>query len=184
MAPVRFDRGLFLPNSGEDMANARKPKKEVAREVPIDMKEILGTKPVPLSPRITIYFPNKDRHDRYVENLEDFIAAAMEFFAEVNLGVTRLATAAGTFVKKKKDRLNKEKWLNEDTVIVYSFVTDMEYFDKVKAGLRRLVHKFGRDSGQKSVLVEFSGSNKSGEYFAEAYLVKKYDKLLQGTTKE
>lgn len=135
----------------------------------MDLEKELNAKSPPSTQKFSLYIPDKDGDGNDVPHREDWIAAAMRLFAEINRGATRLPTAQGIW-----DGGEGGPPINEATDVVYSFILDPAAFE---AGIRRIavfVHSFGKHAKQNTVMVEFSGEVPGRGFVSRAYFISDY----------
>lgn len=122
--------------------------------------------------RITFYFPNKDKSKKIIDNVEDYVENMMDILTETNRGVTRLPINKG----KWKDDLTGVH-VEEDTIILYSDIDNIEEFSRNLHKIRGLLHKFGVETRQDAVKFDFQGyENPNGYMVFESYYIKNYNK--------
>jgi hypothetical protein len=127
--------------------------------------------------RITIYIPNKGQNpestdpDDQIEfdDWEQWIWEAGDLCGWMNGGATTVPPASAFYVTSKK------RLIEEDTVTVYSFIFDRARFREYLPMLREFLHRFGRNTNQETVFVEFDG-------FAFKIERKNYDGEIGGRT--
>jgi hypothetical protein len=120
--------------------------------VDIDMSLLLGAS-ASSKQCMRIYIPNKDRFGNIIaaDELETWVQLALDTFKKVNGGATAIKNLHGVWVDDDDPTVD----LSEETILVYSFLKDserfLERFDLILAFIKR----FGRETDQKEVLVEF-----------------------------
>ena len=92
-----------------------------------------------------------NRYGERVENIEDWVMEACLLLAKLNGGATRLSPAQGMWFNGTDDRL-----ICETTHIVYSCVKAPTFFQNLGV-IRSFIARFGRETEQDSVAVEFDG---------------------------
>jgi hypothetical protein len=100
------------------------------------------------SQRLTLYIPNKDKDGRKLGDVNQWTDEARQLLGQIGGGSTAYPPADGHWVDEKGEDL----W--EKTRIVFCYV----YPDRLSAKLRELrqfVHRFGRETNQGEVVVEF-----------------------------
>lgn len=126
---------------------------------PFNLRELLGAKESYALQKLTIYLPDKDRNQRPIRNIEDYIEGSMRLLVEMNRGVTRLPIASGIW------RNDEDEDIEENTTIIYSYITDPETFLNKIPKLKSLLYNFGEETNQGEVFVEFSGEAVDGSTF-------------------
>lgn len=138
--------------------------------------------------RFAIYLPNKDRNNKPVRGINQWIEAAMALLTDINGGVTKLPKAAGRF--RVVEESGVQEIVIEDTVIVYSYIFDAEAFSRGFKRIKSYVDTFGKLTNQKAVMVEFSGEDRSyvadgadgseeaaAGYYMQAYYISNYSEF-------
>ena len=87
--------------------------------------KLLGKPVDSFSKCFTIYIPNKDRYNRDIEDINDYIDTTGRILIELNGGVTVLDDMQGGWRDDDTDII-----INERTAIVYSFLTKEADFVK------------------------------------------------------
>lgn len=100
--------------------------------------------------RLTLYIPDKDKHGRKLRDQNRWVKEARELLTRIGGGATAFPPADGTWVTDEGEIL----W--ERTRIIYCFVFPDRFREQVK-NLREFVHRFGRETNQGEVVVEFDG---------------------------
>jgi hypothetical protein len=109
--------------------------------------------------KFSIYIPDKDKHRGPVENVDDWIDAAMRVLTDINGGSTRLPPAAGTW-KDKQGQI-----LLDSTTVVYSYVLDPDVFEERFDEIAAFVHEFGKGARQEAVMIELVEGHRA--YFVD-----------------
>lgn len=117
----------------------------------MDLARELGANEDFSTQKLCLYLPDKDKDGREVRDLEDWVKEAREILSQIGGGATALPPADGTWVKDDGGIL----W--EHTHLVYSFV-DPDRFEESIRHLRDFLHRFGRETNQGEVVVEFDGT--------------------------
>jgi hypothetical protein len=110
----------------------------------------LGATEEPSAQRLTLYLPNKDRVGDLIDGHEKWTREAQKLLTEIGGGATAFPPADGTW--RKPD--GSDLW--EQTRMVYTYIDP----DKLAANMSRLrtfLHRFGRETNQGKVVVEFDG---------------------------
>ena len=116
----------------------------------MDIDKALGAEELPSSQRLCVYIPNKDKNGSDIRDYERWVNGAREILTRIGGGATALPPADGTWERANGDML----W--EQTRLVYCFV-DPERFEATVNELRAFLHRFGRETNQGEVVVEFDG---------------------------
>src|SRR5262249_39011774 len=109
--------------------------------------------------RLCLYIPDKDKDGTQVLDHEQWVKEAREVLGRIGGGSTALPPADGTWEKESGEIL----W--EKTSLVYCFI-DPDRFEANLKALRTFLHRFGKDTKQGEVVVEFDG---------RFYRITKYD---------
>jgi hypothetical protein len=161
------------------------------REEIFDLGTELGAKGGYFAQKLTIYFPSKKGNPSKdpIENIEDYIEAAMHLLAKINLGVTRLPSSFGIWIDRQTaeekeargEEFTRHDLDPEETVLVYSYLTRPEIFKQRIKEIRRFLHKFGRETQQGAVWVEYFGEDLNdgpegnGGLYCRIYSIEQYD---------
>ena len=125
----------------------------------LDLGKELGAHEGYSSQRLTLYIPNKDKAGKKLAKLKKWVEEARELLSQIGGGATAFPPADGNWINDKGENL----W--EQTRIVYCFVYP-DRFRAHSARLREFVHRFGRETNQGEVVVEFD------DFF---WRIKKFD---------
>lgn len=132
-------------------------------DVDLALAETLGAEARPSRQVLSLYIPNKDRNGKGIDT-EPWIREGATILARMGGGVTITPPYRGGSLK----RGGKIQW--EDTVIVYSYILKKTFL-KGLPDLRKFLHRFGRETGQREVGFEFGGPGES-----RFYRITHYDK--------
>lgn len=127
----------------------------VNEEQELDLAEALGAETAPSAQLLSLYIPNKDQRGREF-NAIPWIREAAEILLRIGRGATVMPPCDGVTL----DEAGAPQW--EKTVIVYAYVTVA--FRQELPRLREFLHRFGRETDQREVVVEVSG-NGGGLFF-------------------
>lgn len=116
----------------------------------IPLGEALGASDQTSVQVLTLYIPNKDRHNKEIGNQRKWVLEAAGILAPIGGGVTVMPPAEGGWV----DPAGGIVW--ESPVLVYSFVKPQQFSEAVPA-LREFLHRLGRETNQGEVAFEFDG---------------------------
>jgi hypothetical protein len=116
----------------------------------MDLGAELGAEGGYSTQRLTLYIPNKDKDGQDLQDLERWVKEARELLSHIGGGSTTYPPADGTWVNEKGELL----W--EQTRIVYCYIFPDQFRARIK-NLREFLHRFGRDTNQGEVVVEFDG---------------------------
>lgn len=125
----------------------------------MNILEQLGAVEEPSIQKFSIYLPNKDKDKTVVQNIGDWVTAAIHVMAHINEGCTSIPAASGAY--KHRDGTIEEN----ETVVVYSFIRDPNAFESRFHEIAAFVHRFGQETRQESVLVELSDGHRA--YFVD-----------------
>ena len=125
----------------------------------IDLGAELGAAEGFSTQRLTLFIPNKDQTGRKLKDHKRWVDEARELLSRIGGGATAFPPADGNWVNDRGELL----W--EKTVMVFCYVLPDEFRARTK-DLREFAHRFGRETNQGEVAVEFDG---------EFYRIKKFD---------
>jgi hypothetical protein len=114
----------------------------------LDVGKELGADDGYSSQRLTLYIPNKDKAGKKTKNVKKWVNEARELLSQIGGGSTAYPPADGNWINERGENL----W--EETRIVFCYV----YPDRLRAKftqLREFAHRFGRDTNQGEVVIEF-----------------------------
>jgi hypothetical protein len=114
----------------------------------LDIGEELGADGGYSSQRLTIFIPNKDKDGVVLANVDQWVHEARELLSQIGGGATTYPPADGNWLDENGENL----W--EQTRIVYFYI----YPDRFHANLHRLrnfLHRFGSETNQGEVVIEF-----------------------------
>ena|SRR5713226_6152811 len=126
----------------------------------IDLGAELGAAEGFSTQRLTLFIPNKDKTGRKLKDQKRWVDEARELLSKIGGGATTFPPADGNWVNDKGELL----W--EKTVMVFCYVLPDEFRARVR-DLRAFAHRFGRDTNQGEVAVEFD---------SEFYRIKQFGK--------
>ncbi len=124
------------------------------------LANILGAKDEPSIQQLTLYIPNKDKNGRQIKNLNRWIKEAQKVLTSFGGGSTAMPPADGTWLNPENKKIIWEK-----TTIVYTYI-DPDRFEANVGFLREFLHRFGRETKQGEVVLEFDG---------KFYRIREYD---------
>lgn len=125
----------------------------------MDLARELGAEDGFSTQRLCIYIPNKDQYDAVIPDHEQWVTEAREILSQIGGGTTALPPADGTWKKDNGEII----W--EKTRLVFCFIDPDRFEDHIK-NLKDFLHRFGRETNQGEVVVEFDG---------QFYRIKTYD---------
>ena len=133
---------------------------EAEPDLDLDIAEALGAAEDPGSQVLTVYVPDKDREDREYGEQRKWVLAFAELLNKIGGGVTVMPPAEGGWFDEENQRAIWER-----TVLVYTYIRPKSFRDRLP-DLRALLRRFGRETGQGEVVVEFDG---------DFYRIRQYD---------
>lgn len=116
---------------------------------PLDLKTELGASELVSNQRLTLYIPNANREGRILPDHDLWVREARQLLTRIGRGATAFPSADGNW---QDDDTGTVIW--ESTRIVFCFVVPERFRARVK-DLREFLHRFGRETGQGEVVVEF-----------------------------
>ena len=129
-------------------------------DIDLILARVLGALEEPSIQQLTLYIPNKDKNGRQIKNFERWVQEAQRILALIGGGSTALPPADGTWLNPENDEIILEK-----TKIIYTYVYPDKFEENI-GSLREFLHKFGRETNQGEVVLEFDG---------RFYRIRKYD---------
>ena len=112
--------------------------------------------------RFAIYLPNKNRYDEEIPDIEQWADEAHYVLFTAAGGATRLPPAQGMWLNKQEGKV-----IHEVTHVVYAFIEPAAFKPNLPLVLD-FIHRYGRDTMQDSVAVE---------YGAKVHFIKTFDKI-------
>ena len=136
----------------------------------MNLRDGLGATAAAAAQRFSIYLPNRDAEGDPIHDIEDWIDVAIDMLTKINGGATCLPPAYGTWRKS-----GRQKIVQENTRVVYSYITDAAKFSRNIHTISTFIHSFGRECRQEAVLAEFSGEDKA-TFVHRAYFIDSFPK--------
>ncbi|MBM4071101.1 MAG: hypothetical protein FJ271_19465 [Planctomycetes bacterium] len=116
----------------------------------MDLAKELGADEGFSTQRLCLYIPNRDKDGSEIRDYEQWVTDEREMLTRIGGGTTTLPPADGTWEKPNGETL----W--EQTRLVYCFIFADRFEANIKS-LRNFLHRFGRETNQGEVAVEFDG---------------------------
>ena len=116
----------------------------------MDLAKELGAQEAFSAQRLTLYLPNKDRVGHELSDHDTWVKKARELLSDIGGGATAYPPADGNW----RDDAGQLLW--EQTRIVYCYIHSDRFVANIEV-LREFVHRFGRETNQGEVVVEFDG---------------------------
>lgn len=116
----------------------------------IDLSAALGATEPASTQVLTLYLPDRDKDERKVPKHERWVEEAGDLLVQIGRGVTVFPPTQGKW--KRPDG----KVLREKTLILYTYILPDAFGERLPA-LREFLHRFGRETNQGEVVVEFDG---------------------------
>jgi hypothetical protein len=129
-------------------------------DVEIILSRILGAVEAPSIQQLTLYIPNKDKNGKQIKNLNRWIKEAQKILTYIGNGATSLPPADGAWLNPDNSEIIWGK-----TRIIYTYI-EPDKFEENFRSLREFLHRFGRETNQGEVVLEFDG---------RFYRIQKYD---------
>lgn len=126
--------------------------------------ELCARDSVSIVDKISIYIPDRDRFGNELEGVETWIEAGLEILRSVTGGATCLPPAVGGWIS------DDGTVITEKTVVIYSYILNYDSFIERRPEIYSFIHKFGEQSHQDSVLVEFAHMD-NGSYVVESLFI-------------
>lgn len=133
-------------------------------EIDLDLGTELGAAEGFSSQRLTLFIPNKDKFGRKLKNHKEWVDEARQLLSGIGGGATAFPPADGTWVNEKGEVI----W--EQTIMVFCYISPDPFAAQIK-NLREFVHRFGSETNQGEVVVEFDG---------KFYRIKQFDTVEGG----
>jgi hypothetical protein len=115
----------------------------------MDFGAELGAGGVTSAQRLTLDIPNQDKEGRPLPDQEQWVREARQLLTAIGGGATSLPPAEGNWLNEDTGTL-----LWEQTRLVYCFILPDRFRARIKE-LRSFLHRFGRETNQGEVVVEF-----------------------------
>lgn len=131
-----------------------------SRREELDLGRALGSLEDASSQVLTLYIPDRDRNGRKIRAHRTWVQDALGLLARIGGGAT-CHWGEGSWKDKPTDEP-----IIERTAVVYTYV-DPKRFLAVLPELRKFLHRFGRETKQGEVVVEFDSL---------FYRIRMYDK--------
>lgn len=100
--------------------------------------------------RFTLYLPERDREGKQVADIEFWVSEACFLLCLINGGCTRQARAEGMWFGEKGEVIR------EPVHIIHSAIKPDAFFKQI-AVIRAFIQRFGRETNQETIAVEFDG---------------------------
>ena len=129
--------------------------------------------------QLSIYIPDRDREGNKISNIDDWIEEAKTVLTFIGGGSTTMPPTDGTWIDREEllssemisdlngllNELKKKKVIQEKTTVVYTFIDPDRFIENINI-LREFLHKFGRETNQGEVVIDFDG---------EFFHIRQYD---------
>jgi hypothetical protein len=113
--------------------------------------------------KLSLYFPNRDRNKRHIDDIDTWIEGAAHLMATINGGCTQMPAARAMWHQDDIDITV------EDTTVIYSLLLRPDSFKaNFEEKIVKYFHAFGRETDQHTLFAEmsyFDGTN----YIQECY---------------
>lgn len=129
-------------------------------DIDLILARVLGALEEPSIQQLTLYIPNKDKNGKQIKNFERWVQEAERILARIGGGATALPPADGTWLNPESGDIVHEK-----TKIICTYVYPDKFEENI-GSLREFLHRFGRETNQGEVVIEFDG---------RFYRIRKYD---------
>lgn len=115
----------------------------------VSLAELLGGIPGDLGSQIlTLYVPDRDREGKTVTGHADWVERFLEVLAKIGGGATAIRSI-GIWRNPETGQL-----VRENTARIFTYIRADDFLKHAPA-LRNLLHRFGRDTRQGEVVIEF-----------------------------
>ena len=129
----------------------------------LDLGTSLGATGQTSVQRLTLYLPNKDKHGQVLADHQRWVDEARGLLTLIGGGATALPAAEGSWLDENGTTL----W--EETKTIYCFILPDRFRARLTE-LRSFLHRFGRQTNQGEVVVEFDG---------QFYRINEFDQSLE-----
>lgn len=130
-------------------------------KVDIILTEILGAITESFVQQLVLYIPDKDKNGKQISDIDKWIKEAQEILTVIGGGATSYPPADGTWLNPENN-----KTVSEQTKLIYTYIVPDKFENNFKR-LRTFLHRFGRETNQGEVVLEFDGI---------FYKIRNYDK--------
>lgn len=147
----------------------------------MDLVELLRAEPASRPQKFSIYIADRDGANNPIE-VGHWLDRAVRVMTRINGGCTRMPVAKGAWTNTETGKV-----VLDDTVVIYSYLLEPEKFEQEFHYIAELLHDYGYETNQDSVMAEFSGwSDDDQSYVAEAYFIpsRNYFKNTLGSENE
>lgn len=136
----------------------------------VALTTVLGATKEALAQQLTLYIPNKDKNHKAIKDVLRWIKEARKILTIFGGGSTSMPPADGTWLSLDKNikdisELKDKDIVWEKTRIIYAYIEKNRFLKNVGL-LREFLHRFGRETNQGEVVLEFDG---------KFYSITKYD---------
>jgi hypothetical protein len=132
------------------------------KDISVDIASQLGAQQDVSHQILTLYIPDKDRHNKEIGVQRKWVLEAAELLIIMGGGVTIMPPTEGGWLDEENNIIIWER-----PIIVYTYVKP-DKFHKCLPQLREFLHRMGRDTNQGEIVVEFDG---------ELHRITQYDVL-------
>lgn len=115
------------------------------------LSAILGAIEEVSTQRLSIYIPNKDMDGKKISHLDKWIMEAQEILTEIGGGATSFPSADGSWKNPASGEI-----IFESTKLIYTYIRNEEFIANIPK-LKDYLYRFGRETNQGEVIVEFDG---------------------------
>jgi len=120
-------------------------------EAGIDFREALGATTEVSVQQLTLFIPNKNRHDQEVRDQRQWVVEAAQLLAKIGGGFTILPPLEGGWVNESGEVI----W--ENPVIIYTYVKPKPFL-AILPELKSFLCRLGRETDQGEVALVFDGN--------------------------
>jgi len=145
----------------------------------INIADALGAEKRTTVEQLSIYIPDRDKEGNKISDINNWIEDAKKVLTFIGGGATTMPPTDGSWIDREElpsseiistlndllNELGKKKVIQEKTTVIYSFI-DPDRFTKNINILREFLHKFGRETNQGEVVIDFDG---------EFFHIRQYD---------
>ena len=120
-----------------------------ADDFELDLTQILGAEEGFSHQILTLYIPDRDRHNQEIGTQRKWVLEAAELLARIGGGVTIMPPTEGGWLDEENSVIIWER-----PIIVYTYIKP-DLFETYLPQLRAFLHRMGRETNQGEIVVEF-----------------------------
>lgn len=138
--------------------------------IEFDLARILGAVKEVATQVLTVYIPNKDKNGALLSNYEKWVKEARDILTVIGGGATTMPPADGSWLDPalgvtEATQLKDSYVILEKTTLITTYI-QAQSLKKNLGALREFLHRFGRETNQGEVALEYDG---------RFYKIREYD---------